>query len=349
MNAANIVNTFYGTEDCRIHQDFRHVIEDEAIDAVVISTPDHWHVPMSIMASKAGKEVFCEKPTYSIDEGKDLAREVEKHGAVFQAGIEDRSLIHYHKMVEWAKSGALGKVGRIEVTLPSGIVREHEAPVDPPADLDWNLWLGPAPYHAFTPNRTGPWHWRHIRDYSWGHILDWGTHLIDTAQVAADAPGVCPVEVEGSGMIPEGMLTDTPVNFDLTYRYENGVELHVKDGGSGIRIEGDKGWVHRKKWGSGLEASDPGILRTKYTPETTAHWPLPPREQRNFLDCVKSREPTTYTARTLHQMSTTCHMGVLSILLGRKLIWDNNAESFVGDDEANRLRRRPPLRKWEEG
>lgn len=348
VNAANIVNARYGTEDCRIHQDFRRVIEDETIDAVVISTPDHWHVPMCMMALKAGKDVFCEKPTYCIAEGKELSQEVEKRRAVFQAGIEDRSLIHYHKMVEWAKNGALGKVRRIEVTLPTGPIRPNEEAVDPPADLDWNLWQGPAPFHAFTPKRTDLWHWRYIRDYSWGSILDWGTHLIDTAQIAANAPGVCPVEVVGSGMIPEGCMTNTPVTFDLTYRYANGVELHVKDGGTGLRIEGDNGWVARKKWGAGLEASDPNILRTRYTPETTTHWAIPPREQRNFLDCVKSRGLTTYTAPILNQMCTTCHMGVISILLGRKLVWDNQTESFVGDDEANRMRFRPPYRQWEQ-
>ena len=144
-------------------------------------------------------------------------------------------------------------------------------------------------------------------------------------------------------------MTDTPVTFDLTYRYANGVELKVKNGGTGIRIEGDKGWVRRKKWGAGLEASDPEILRIRYTPETTSHWPLPPREHRNFLDCIKSRKATTYTARALHEMSTTCHMGVLSILLGRKLIWNNKTQAFEGDDEANRLCHRPPMRNWKEG
>jgi predicted dehydrogenase len=348
-SAANMVNQRTGNLDCRPFQDFRKIIEDPSIDAVVISTPDHWHVPISMMALKAGKDVFSEKPTYCIEEGADLIKEVEMREAVFQAGVEDRSLIHYHKMVEWAKNGALGKLGRIEVTLPTGFNQPKETPVEPPADLDWNLWLGPAPFHAFSPHRTGPLHWRHIRDYSWGHITDWGTHLIDTAQIAVNAPEVCPVEVEGTGMVPEGAMTDTPVSFDLTYRYANGVELHVKDGGTGIRIEGDKGWVRREKWGSGLEASDPAILRTKYTPETTTHWPLPPREQRNFLDCVKSRTPTTYTARSLHQMSTTCHMGVLSILLERKLNWDAEQQVFTNDDEANRLCKRPPSRNWEGG
>ena len=345
--AAEMVNQHYGTNDCKVHQDFRRIMEDRSIDAVVISTPDHWHVPMSMMAFKAGKDVFCEKPTYCINEGRELVREAGRRQATFQAGVEDRSLIHYHKMVEWVKNGAIGKLQRVEVTLKSGKDNPAEAPVTPPADLVWNLWLGPAPYHEFTPNRTGMWHWRYIRDYAKGHILDWGAHLVDTAQLGVNAPDVCPVEVEGSGMIPVGRMSDVPVAFDLNYRYSNGVEMHVKDGGTGIKFIGETGWVCREKWGGGLTASDPMILRTRYTPETTTHWPLPPREQRNFLDCVKSRKPATYTALALHQMSTTLHMGDAAIVLGRKLTWDPAKEQFIGDDEANRMCERPVARDWE--
>ena len=120
--AADMVNKRYGTTDCKVYQDFRKIIEDPSIDAVVVSTPDHWHVPMSMMALQAGKDVFCEKPTHSIHEGAELVREVEKRGAVFQAGIEDRSIIHFHKMVEWARNGALGTLARVDVTLPKGTV-----------------------------------------------------------------------------------------------------------------------------------------------------------------------------------------------------------------------------------
>jgi predicted dehydrogenase len=119
--AALIVDEHYGSKGCRVHQDFRRIIEDSSIDAVVISTPDHWHVPISLMALDAGKDVFCEKPTLCIEEGRTLANAVQKHKAIFQAGIEDRSLIHFHKMVEWVKNGAIGQLSRVEVHLPAGI------------------------------------------------------------------------------------------------------------------------------------------------------------------------------------------------------------------------------------
>jgi hypothetical protein len=162
--------------------------------------------------------------------------------------------------------------------------------------------------------------------------------------------------VEGTGEIPVGMESDVPMIFDLKYRYSNGVEVSLKNGAQGgwspdscyLQFEGDQGWIRRKTWSAGLEASDPQILRIKYTPETTKHWPLPPNEQRNFLDCVKSRKPTTYTARDLHLLSTSLHMGVIAIRLGRKLQWDTAKEEFVNDVEANKMRFTPEPRNWME-
>jgi len=352
--ARQMVDKRYGTTGCKSCQDFREIIADPSIDAVAISTPDHWHVPMSLIAMQAGKDVFCEKPTLFIDEGRTLVEAVRKHKAVFQVGLEDRSLIHFHKMVEWVKNGAIGTLRRIAITMPKGVSFPKEKSSALPADLDWNLWQGPAPYHEYTRKRTGAWHWRNISDYAKGAILDMGAHLVDTAQLAADAPGVCPVEVEGTGEIPKDMETDVPITYDLNYRYANGVEMSVKNGPGGgwhpnscsIRFEGDKGWIRRKTWSAGLEASAPAILRIKYAPGTSKHWPLPPREQRNFLDCVESRKPTTYRASDMHLTSATLHMGVIAIALGRKLRWDPDKQAFLDDPAANELRKGKEPRDW---
>jgi len=359
MNKANHardkVNKAYGNTDCKAVQDFRSIIADPQIDAVVISTPDHWHVPMSLMALQAGKDVFCEKPTLSIREGRVLTDACAKRDAIFQAGVEDRSLVHFHKMVELVRNGAIGALKRVKVQLPAGNDFPLEDPVQPPGDLDWNLWQGPAEYHAYTPNRTRGWHWRNNSLYSRGAILDMGTHLVDTAQLGVNDPDVCPVEVSGTGEIPEGRLTDVPVKFDLTYRYGNGVEMRVKNGPKGgwdpngcyLEYIGDKGWIRRKTWSAGIEASNREILRTRYEAGQSKYWPLPPSEHRNFLDCVKSRKRTTYPAIDLHHMSTTLHMGVICIQLGRKLQWDTRKEEFCNDAEANKLCHRPKARNWE--
>ena len=353
--ACVLVNQAYGTQGCKVTQDFRTLVGDPAIDAVVISTPDHWHVPMSLMALAAGKDVFCEKPTLYIDEGRCLVKAVAQHQAVFQAGIEDRSTIHFHKMVEWVKNGEIGTLRRIDVTMPAGTSYPKEAPVPPPKDLNWNLWLGPAPFHPYTPKRTNGWHWRNISDYAKGAILDMGAHLVDTAQLGANASAVCPIEVQGRGEIPQGRETDVPVTYDLTYRYANGVEMSVRNGARGgwdpnscfLQFTGDKGWIRRKTWDAGIEASDPKILKTRYAPGSTKHWPFPPPEQRNFLDCMKSRKSTTYQALDMHQISTTLHMGVIAVTLGRKLNWDPRQELFINDERANLLCRRPQARNWE--
>ncbi|ADE53499.1 Gfo/Idh/MocA family protein [Coraliomargarita akajimensis] len=356
LKAQAMVHETYGNRDCKAVQDFREIINDPSIDAVVISTPDHWHVPMSIMAVEAGKDVFCEKPTLSIHEGRELVDAFTKHNAIFQAGIEDRSSIHFHKMVEWVKNGEIGELERVNVMIPGGMNFAKEAAVEVPEDLDWNLWQGPAAFHDYTPNRTGFWQWRSIDAYSKGAILDMGTHLVDTAQIGINDPDVCPVEVSGTGEIPVDRLTDVPIKFDLNYRYGNGVELHVINGpkggwdpdGCAIEFIGNKGWIRRKSWSAGIEASDKNILRKRYAEGESKHWKLPPGEHRDFLDGVKARKHPVYPAIDLHHMSTMLHMGVLCIELERGLKWDPKTEQFLNDDEANKRCHRPAARNWEQ-
>lgn len=359
MNKASkaqaIVNEKYGNDDCKVYQDFRYIMEDPEIDAVVISTPDHWHVPMSLMGLEAGKDVFCEKPTLSINEGRVLADAFADSDKIFQTGLEDRSTVHFHKMVEWVKNGAIGDLEQVIVKMPGGIKYAAQEPCDPPADLDWNLWQGPAAYHPFTKSRTGGGQWRQINMYSKGAITDMGTHLMDTAQVGVNDPDVCPVEVSGTGWIPEGMMSDVPLSYDLTYTYGNGVEMTVKNGSMKgwdpdacyLEFKGSKGWIRRQGWTGGLEASDRNILRKRYTSVESKHWPLPKSEHHEFADCFKSRKQPIYPAEDLHHLSTTCLMGVHCIQLGRKLKWDTGKEQFINDSEANKLRFRPPARDWE--
>jgi predicted dehydrogenase len=336
--AKHRVDSRYQTKDCKLYTDFRRIIEDPAIDAVVISTPDHWHVPMSLMALEAGKDVFCEKPTKFIAEGKALINAVKKHKAIFQMGMEDRSVPHYHKMVEWLRNGAIGDLQRVELQLPAGQVLPKADPQPVPEGFDYNLFVGPAEFIPFREAFLHARDWRMVRNFGCGSLVDWGSHQVDTAQLAVNAPEGCPVEVEGTGLIPGDSLTTVPVEFDVTFRYSTGVDVHVKSGGTGIRLIGSKGWVGNAEWRGRLQASDEKILHMKYAPGTSKHWAMPPGEQRNFIDCVKSRKPTTYTEDTMHRLHATLLMGDLSIRLGRKLRWDAAKEEFVNDAEANALR-----------
>ena len=176
-------------------------------------------------------------------------------------------------------------------------------------------------------------------------MLDWGAHLVDTAQLAVN-DGV-PVEVEATGHVPKNSLTTVPVTFDVNYRYSNGVKMNVKSGGNTIRLTGTKGWIGNDGWRHKLKSSDEKILRTEYADGTSKHWNMPPLEYRNFLDCVKSRKPTTYTAETLSQLCTTLHMGVISIYLGEKLKWDAEKEEFTDNAAANAMRIHKPRDDWE--
>jgi predicted dehydrogenase len=344
--AKEAVDARYSNKDCREYADFREVLARKDIDAVMIGTPDHWHVPLSLMALEAGKDVFCEKPTLTIAEGRVLVDAVARHKAVFQVGLEDRSIIYYHKMAELARNGALGKLQAIHAKLPGGTILPIEQPVPPPPELNWDLWLGPAPLRPYTATITQPMHWRQVRDFSGGLFTDWGSHLLDTAQVAVSAEQSGPVEVEGEGECPKNSMSTTFVAFKVHYRYASGVELFVESGGTALRIEGSDGWVGNNRWRGPLEASSQDLLRQKFPAETNKIWPLPPYEHRNFLDCVKSRKPTTYTAEAGHRLSTVMHIGNIAMTLGRKLKWDPQSESFPGDEAANSLRSRPLRDDW---
>ncbi len=353
--AARITNAAYGNEDCRMVDDFREIMADDSLDAVVISTPDHWHVPMSLMGLAAGKHVFCEKPTYRIGEGRELVKAVAKSGKTFQTGLEDRSMIKYHMLIEWLRNGAIGDLYHVDVILPPGTINPAEDPAPVPEGLNWEMWLGPAPYHPYTPSRTGWLNWRYIRDYSTGVLTDWGAHLVDTAQLAVNDPHGTAVEVKAWGQpVPPNSETDIPAVYEVHYRYANGVTMSVKNSEGAewlgqkatVKLLGAKGWVSVDGWNGPFGASDPMILRQKYEQHTSKHWQRPVGEHQNFIDCIRSGDEPTYTANTLHQLSTTLHMGLIAMDLERPLKWDPVKEEFSDDPEANQHTSRKLREDW---
>lgn len=341
--AADIVNKAHGNQDCREYDDFRKLLERDDIDAVVISTPDHWHVPISLAALAAGKDVFCEKPTLTISEGRELVSAVKKHQAVFQTGLEDRSVRQYHSLCQAVRNGAIGRLKHIEVELPVHKKVYREQRQAPPQELDWNMWLGPAPWAEYSPQRFDWMGWRMIRDYSGGILTDWGAHLVDTALVANSAEKSGPVEIKGHGEIPDGVMNTAKQTFDVHYRFANGVTMRVVSRGVRLKFEGTEGWCGNEGWRAEPRAHDPKIFSQKPTPNRM--WPLPHNEHRNFLNALKSRKPTTYTAEDLHRLSTTLHLGAIAMELERPLHWNPETESFRDDVEANALRSRE-ARDW---
>ena len=344
--ARKVVDEHYGTKGCSEIADFRDLLARRDIDVAVISTPDHWHVVMAQMALAAGKMVFCEKPTMTIVEGRELAADVAKRKALFAAGLEDRSVIQYHKLAEVVRNGGIGKLQRVKVGLPTKPIFPREEPATVPADLNYEMWLGPAPYRPYTPSLTDAQVWRQIRDFSGGSLTDWGAHLVDTAQVANFSENSGPVAVTGKGVIPPNSINTVPQTYELTYTYANGVIIEVVSSDVSIRFEGTGGWVGSKGWQGRLEGSDVNVFRKTYDPATNKIWPRRPREHRDFLDSIKTGQPPMYTAETLHRLSTTLHLGAIAMDLGRPLKWDPVGELFPDDAKANALRTRPRREDW---
>jgi predicted dehydrogenase len=340
------VDQKYGSGDCATTRDFRDILARPDIDAVMISTPDHWHVLMSVLAVRAGKDVQCEKPTLTIDEGKVLVKTVREHNKVFQTSTEDRSLPVYHRMAELVRNGRIGKLQRIEVILPKQPPRPGDPTPQPvPPELDYEMWLGPAPEAPYTKDRVH-FNFRWISDYSGGIICDWGTHLFDTAQWANDTEHTGPVQIEGTGTFWEGGLFDTVKDYDVTYTYANGVVMTCRPGNPSIKFIGTEGWVGNRGWIGRLEASSEEIKNAVIGPDELHLYTNPAGEHRDFLDCVKSRKDPYFPVDIGHRVATVCHLGNLAIQTGRKLKWDPDGEIFPEDPQANQLLQRPMRSPW---
>ncbi|NJN28227.1 MAG: Gfo/Idh/MocA family oxidoreductase [Cyclobacteriaceae bacterium] len=346
--AKRIVDEKYQNKDCAMYHDFRDVLTRNDIDAVMISTPDHWHVPISILAAQAGKDVICEKPTLTIAEGRALVNVIKKHNTVFQTSIEDRAIPVYHRMAELVRNGYIGQLQDIIIKIPDkDILKMNPAstatqPV--PASFDYDMWLGPAPFAPYSPGRCH-WNFRWISDYSGGMLTDWGAHYVDTAQWANNSDHSGPVSVEGKGVFLTGDIYDTANTIDLKYQYANGVSMQLLSGGNSIGFKGSEGWIQCLGWRGDLEASHPSILQTNIK-SSDQHLYTAESEHRNFIDCVKSRKETFVPVEVGHRTASALHMGNIAMKLERKLEWDAQGEVFVNDDEANAMRIRASRDPW---
>ena len=344
--ARDMVNQKYGNKDCATYNDFRNIIERDDIDAVMISTPDHWHVPISIMAAKAGKDVECEKPTLTIEEGRILCETMKRYNRVFQWSTEDRSVDVYHRMCELLRNGRIGKVHTIRVGLPSGPNTPGDpTPMPVPEGFDYEMWLGPAPYAPYTKDRIH-WNFRWILDYSGGQLTDWGAHLLDGAQWGNDTEHTGPVEVEGKGVFCSEGLYDAAKEYRIEYKYANGVRLLVTSGTPSLRFEGSEGWIGNVGWRGKLQAEPKSILDSVIGPNEIHLYTCRAGEQRDFLDCVKSRKDCYFPPEIGHCCFTIAHIGNISMLLERKLKWNPDKERFINDEQANRMLSRSMRSPW---
>jgi predicted dehydrogenase len=357
-NARKIVEAHYakgqtsGTyKGCATFGDFRELLARKDIDAVMISTPDHWHVPMAIAAVKAGKDVSCEKPlTRSIAEGRKLADLVAREKKVFRTDSEFRSNKAFHRAAELVRNGRIGKLKHILTSTPTDPTLEIQPTMPVPPELDYEMWLGPAPLAPYTEKRVHPRQdakarpgWMCIRDYADGMIANWGSHLNDIAMWANDTERTGPVEIEGTGKYPPpGNLWNVTLEFEVHYLFANGVRLTCKTDKPLIRFEGSEGWV-QVNYPTEIEAQPESLLNWKPGPNDLA-LPYKTSEKRDFLDAVRTRGQTQMDAEVGHRNSSLSHLGLLAIGLGRKIKWDPNKEQCVGDDEANQRWKPKPWR-----
>lgn len=319
---------------CAAYNDFRELLAREDIDAVCIATPDHWHALIAIEAAKRGKDIYCEKPmTLTIAEARALVTAVRRYGRVFQTGSQQRSSHEFRFACEMVRSGRIGRLQTINANV-GGPSSDCYLPAEPvPEGLDWDLWLGPAPWRPFHKS-IHPFSWRSFRDYSGGGMTDWGAHHFDIAQWGLGMDESGPVEI----LPPDGK--DRP---KLTYVYANGVTLTHGGGSNGVLFTGTDGKVEVNR--GYLKTWPEDLLKTPTQPGEV-HLYLSRDHRGNFLDCVRSRQRPVCDVEIGCRSVTVCHLGNLAYWLKRPLRWDPAKEQFVGDAEASRWLDRPRRAPW---
>ena len=353
-----------------LYRDYRKLFENETPDIVTIGTPDHWHVPIATAALQAGCDVYCEKPlTLTIAEGLEICKTVKETGRVFQVGTQQRSECgaYFLKAIAIAQSGRLGGNLKAYVAIGGAPSGGPFGATDPPADLDWNLWLGPAPEADYSSERRRMFRWWF--EYSGGKMTDWGAHHIDIAQWALGCNQTGPVKVSGTGqfppLVPDDFAWDafldgatplpngynTPTQFSIDLTFGNGTVLNVnhhyqgEDGktafGNGLLLEGDQGriFVNRNRL-SGLPVEQMTTADHAQIDELVLELyqgKTPGDHMANFFESVEERTQPISDVATHHRTMTSCHLCNIALMLGRDLQWDPDNETFVGDDQATAL------------
>lgn len=349
-HAADFANNKVSGGKATLVDDYRRVLDDDSIDAVLIATPDHWHAKIAIEAMRAGKDVYCEKPVaVTIQEGKWIREVAKETGRVFQVGTQQRSEYdqRFLKAIAMVRDGRVGKLRRIHIGLDKGWEGGPFETTAPPKSLNWERWLGPAPLTDYIRERTHR-TFRWWFEYAGGQLCDWGAHHVDIAQWAIGQENGGPLKVGGTATMNQpliaGMPTrsdtyNTPIVFSVTCQFPGGIEMLIDSSRNGITFEGDRGrfFVNRGTLeGTPVTAmkdnplADDAVLKLYRGKQPTSH-------MQNFVDCLSTRDEPISDIATHHRILTTCHLANLSLRLGRSLRWDSKTEQVIGDDEANGL------------
>jgi predicted dehydrogenase len=357
MNIRSNVKTF---------GDYRELLGAPDIDAVLISTPDHWHAKPVIDAAYAGKDIYVQKPfSMTLIEGRQMSNAVHKTGRILQIGTQQRSMEQFRVACELVRNGRIGELKTVKVGLPIDPAGEVEPEMPVPRNLNYEMWLGSTPYVYYTEKRVHPQAdysrpgWLRCDAHCLGMITGWGVHHMDIVHWAMDMEYSGPVEVSGKAEYPAKGLWNVHGKYHVEARYSNGVTVQICDEfPNGIRFEGAEGWIFvtrgdysatgsdpaaQGKNNQALTASNPKILTSPLGPNATRLFKSSDHHG-NWLECVKSRLQPLTPAEVGHRSTSVCIISFIAMKLGRKLYWDPLGEHFKNDDEANAMLSRP--QRW---
>jgi predicted dehydrogenase len=357
--AQKAVNDKYGTSDCAAYADFRELLGRNDLDAVSLALPDQWHAVPAIAAARAGLDIYGEKPlARSIRESRAICDAVHRYGRVWQTGSWQRSHSHFRHACELVRNGRVGRIHKVEVGLPTGRGCGVKPVLPVPDGLDWNFWLGPAPwrdYCEFGNSNRCHWDWRWIMDFSGGQLTDWAGHHIDIAHWGLGFDDTGPREIVGEGCYPRDGLWDAPTEYSFTCKYAEGaggnpgcVTMVVgndrKIGFMGTKWYGEDGWVHVNRGGS--DASDKSLLRPEAIGRNDKRLYRSDDHFQNFLDCVRNRQKTIAPVETACRSISVGHLGEIAMLTGRRIRWDPEREEILDDAGAAALLGKAYRKPW---
>ncbi len=367
--AAERLNQKYGGSGiAKAYTDFREILARADVDAVVVAAHDNWHTPMSVAALEAGKDVYCQKPL-GLDFGlvKTLRETVRRKQRIFQFGTQYRSMGRYRQMVQLVRNGYIGKLQRIDVWSRDMSEGRDQFAVKPygstveipvPADLDFDAWQGPSPMVPYTVDRATNWGGYHCPETSLGFIAGCAIHELGLAQWGNKSDHTSPVFYEGTGSLPKQGIYRTLEGWDVNCVYANGVKLRLMDFRTakavamkylpswhpydGVTFHGTEGWISDAE---GFCASNPALWKVKFK-SGDEQLPLSPEHNRNFIDCVKSRQETICPVEMGIRCDAICQLANIAAITGRAIQWDPEEERIVNDPDAAKMLVRPCRTKW---
>jgi predicted dehydrogenase len=368
-DAKTLINGYYAKKTGKPYDgvagytNYHDLLASKDVDAVVISTPDHWHCIIAIDAVEAGKDVYLQKPaSLTIAEGRALSNAVQRSGRIFQIGSQQRSTVQFRYAAELVRNGRIGQLKTVEVGLPGDPSGDDEPEMSVPKNLNYDMWLGSTPVVYYTEKRVHPQvgydrpGWLRCEQFGAGMITGWGAHHIDSAHWGMDTELTGPVEIWGTAEFPKKGLWDVHGPFKTEAQYANGVHMIVSgDFPNGIKFIGTNGWIFvsrgnervtgsdpvaKLKDATALAASDPKIITSVIGPGEI-NLPKSTEHHLNWLEAVRSRQPPIAPVEIAHRSCSACLLHHMAMKLKRKLYWDPAAERFKNDDEANAMRSRP--------